>query len=144
MIMNVPCREAAPGILVGNAGMELDWADLDWLGIEPLKEESAEALGAELGLPSASLGFFFVRDAHLFLTALSVLQQGSSRLAIQYVCLLKHLAWQHKAWSNLLSVVASTLQGCVLCSVLIAQLQHRKWCKHETCMAAVYTSRQLS
>ena len=92
--MRVLCRETAPGILVGSAGMQLDWADRDWLGMDPLKEESAEALGAELGLPSASLGFFFVRDAHLFLTALSVLQQGSSGLAMHQVCqLLKNLAW---------------------------------------------------
>lgn len=53
---------------------EFDCADRDWLGMDPLKEESADAVGTELGLPFASRGFFLVKDAHLFLTALSVLQ----------------------------------------------------------------------
>ncbi len=63
-----------PGNLVGCMETEFDCADRDWLGMDPLKEESAEAVGTELGLPFASRGFFLVKDAHLFLTALSVLQ----------------------------------------------------------------------
>ena len=50
-----------------------DCPERDWLGMDPLKDESPDALGPELGLPLASLGFFLVRDAHLFFTALSVL-----------------------------------------------------------------------
>ncbi len=53
---------------------EFDCVDRDWLGMDPLKEESADAENTELGLPFASRGFFLVKDAHLFLTALSVLQ----------------------------------------------------------------------
>jgi len=63
-----------PGNLVGCMETEFDCADRDWLGMDPLKEESADAVGTELGLPFASRGFFLVKDAHLFLTALSVLQ----------------------------------------------------------------------
>lgn len=63
-----------PGNLVGCMETEFDCAERDWLGMDPLKEESADAVGTELGLPFASRGFFLVKDAHLFLTALSVLQ----------------------------------------------------------------------
>ena len=44
------------------------------LGSDPLKDEPADALGIELGLLAKSSGCFLVRDAHLFFTALSVLQ----------------------------------------------------------------------
>ena len=54
----------------------MEGPDRDWLGMEPLKDESPDAVGTELGLLSASLGFFLVSDAHLFFTALSVLQSG--------------------------------------------------------------------
>lgn len=61
----------------GRAGRDwgLDWANVDRLGSDPLKEDPADALGTELGLLSNSSGCFLVSDAHLFLTALSVLHQ---------------------------------------------------------------------
>lgn len=46
------------------------------LGSDPLKDEPADALGIELGLLAKSSGCFFVSEAHLFFTALSVLQRG--------------------------------------------------------------------
>lgn len=62
----------------GRAGRDwgLDWAKVDRLGSDPLKEDPADALGTELGLLSNSSGCFLVSDAHLFLTALSVLHQS--------------------------------------------------------------------
>lgn len=76
-----------PGILVGWRETGFDCADRDWLGIDPLKDESADALGSELGLPFASLGFFLVRDAHLFFTALSVLQADTCHLPAHWLLL---------------------------------------------------------